>query len=232
MRRLCIVTGLNNEAACLRPHSSADYAVIVAGTDPDEAIGRVRQFANAGCSGLISFGTAGGLIPQHTAGDIVLPESIVSPSAATFKTDAKWRQRLADKLEQAALTTHTGRLAGSCHIVATPSTKRDLHAKTQAVAVDMESHVVAALAHEIGVRFLVVRVITDTAGQAMPHAFKDAISTDGTPLPGRILAGLAARPWELPRAFGVATNFWTGIKVLRRVALLSGAEFGLADLLD
>jgi nucleoside phosphorylase len=57
--------------------------------------------------------------------------------------------------------------------------KRALRAETGALAVDMESHVAARVAARRGLPFAVVRVISDSADEALPPAAQIGMKPDG-----------------------------------------------------
>lgn len=61
-----------------------------------------------------------------------------------------------------------------------PSDKHKLHTFTCAVAVDMESHLVARLADSHGLAFAAVRVIIDPAHRAVPPAALLAMAPGGS----------------------------------------------------
>ena len=92
----------------------------------------------AGCGGLISFGVAGGLAPDLKPGTCVIGSAILDDDAQR-PTDARWAQRLMRIIPGAVY----GPIAGVREPIAHAADKRRLHEQTGALAVDMESHVVA-----------------------------------------------------------------------------------------
>ena len=86
-----------------------------------------------GCSGIISFGIAGGLAPHLAPGDWVVASGVRSGDDL-IATDRPWTQRLLDILPGAVHAEVTGADA----VVVTAIEKRDLHQETGAAAVDME----------------------------------------------------------------------------------------------
>src|SRR5262249_53762759 len=116
-----------------------------------------------GCGGLVSFGVAGGLHPDLQPGDCIVASTVVSDSIL-IPTDRRWSQHLIEAVPGAVL----GVLVGVRAPVATPWAKQILHRETGAIAVDMESHVVASVAARHAIPMVAMRVVTDPAVRALP----------------------------------------------------------------
>jgi len=87
--------------------------------------------------------------------------------------------------------------------VATVAAKAALHARTGAVAVDMESSVVLSFAARAGCPTLVVRGVSDAAGEDVPAELIGLVTEAGKLRPARALALSVTRPSVLPRAFAL-----------------------------
>jgi adenosylhomocysteine nucleosidase len=83
--------------------------------------------------------------------------------------------------------------------------------------VDMESHVVAAVAAAAGLPFLVIRAIADPAGRALPAAALAGLSPDGGTRPWTVLLALARSPGQLIALIRLAGDSAAGIAALGRV---------------
>lgn len=234
MPRLCIITGLQDEADCLvrSDDPEAVIEVIVAGTDLAGAIDQARKFIGRGCDGLISFGVAGGLHPELKAGDLVLADQIVAENGDIQSVHAVWVRTLHELCRNGWIESVTGPIAGTDIVLGTQAKKSVLHQSTKALAVDMESFAAAQLASRTGTRFQAIRAVADVAQQDLPPCLDSVVSADGRPRTKTIIAGLVRSPTEIIDVLKVAKNYRRAIKTLRRVALLSGPEFGLRDLLD
>ena len=178
-----------------------------------------------GCAGLLSFGMAGGLDPGLDPGAVVVPDAVIAPGGGRFEADKAWRERLRAALRQ-TMEVSAAPLVGSDTLVPAPEAKRSLNRDTDAVAVDMESHAVALAAHDGGVPFLALRVIADPAARAVPEWILRGVDAGGAPRPGRLLAGLLFRPWDVGVIIGLAGDSKKALRVLSRVALLAGPRFG------
>jgi len=149
---------------------------------------------------VISAGVCGALAPDLRPGDLVLPESVLGPSAERLNvTPTAYARALA--LGGAA--TRGGTLQTSREVVATAEAKAALFARTGAVAVDMESAPILAHAAKAGCPALVVRAVADAAGETLPPELIDLVTEAGRLRAVRALALTVTRPRVLPRALAL-----------------------------
>jgi hypothetical protein len=110
--------------------------------------------------------------------------------------------------------------------------KRAAHARTGALAVDMESHVAARVARRFGLRFAAARVISDAAGRDLPAAVEVGMTPDGGMALGAVLAALARDPAQLGPLVRTGLEVEAAFRALRRARRLLGPGLGLVDLFD
>ena len=148
---------------------------------------------------VISAGVCGALAPDLRAGDLILPESVLGPAAERLNVTPTAYARAA------ALGTAArhGTLLTTRDVVATPTDKAALHARTGAVAVDMESSLILTFAAGAGCPTLVVRGVSDTAGESVPPELIGLVTEAGKLRPGRVLALGVTRLHVLPRALAL-----------------------------
>ncbi|TDV24723.1 hopanoid-associated phosphorylase [Paraburkholderia caballeronis] len=161
-----------------------------------------------GASGVISFGTAGGLAPDLPPGTLVIADAIDGPFGRVA-TDSAWAGRLAGALGASPLAAKMRR--GVEATVAAPVTgaaaKDALFRSTGgALAVDMESHVAAAAAAAHGVPFAVCRAIVDPAWRSLPSAATAGLRDDGRTAILPVLRELARQPAQLGALLQVAAD--------------------------
>jgi adenosylhomocysteine nucleosidase len=216
--RIGVVVGYSAEVRCL---DCSDLRVACSGADPDQARAVARRFQGEGVAGLVSFGLAGGLAGDLAPGDLLLPETVMLPDGRTVATASAWRGRLGAMLEQAGLPARSAPITGSEEIVATPAAKHALRARTEAVAVDMESHAVAEVADQVGLPFLVLRAVADRSDQVIPRAAQGAIDAQGDVRTLAVLGRLLGRPWEIRGLIALGRSSSRGLASLRRVAVLA-----------
>ena len=141
MRTLIPVLCTSGLAAEARVARAAGFQVIVGGGDPGRTEALVEDAAQqAKC--LVSFGVAGGLAPHLKPGNVIL-------SADVIGDDRRWRdrgfQRSAATLAR-RIGAVSGPVLGSRDILATEEDKAQAWRKTGALAVDLESAIVARAA--------------------------------------------------------------------------------------
>ena len=108
-------------------------------------------------------------------------------------------------------------MTGQDRIAATVEDKRALLRRTGAIAVDMESHVAARVAARHQLPFAAIRIISDTAGEALPPAALVGMASDGGMALGAVLISLARRPAQLPALIRTGRNAGIALRELARV---------------
>ena len=214
--KVIVIAGLAFEA---RIAAGTGLRVICSGNGKDLAA-KISRTITHDCRGLISFGVSGGLAPELEPGTCVIGSSIIS-STGTHATDHLWSKRLVDTLPN----TVYGPLMGVPEPVADPSTKRALYIKTGAVAVDMESHIVAGVAAARGLPMVAIRVVTDPAKRAIPRTAIAAMRHDGTVDVMAMMRSLIKTPGDLTGLLRVALDARAARSTLRKGRLLLGPRF-------
>jgi hopanoid-associated phosphorylase len=174
-----------------------------------------------GAVGIISFGIAGGLAPELSAGDWVVGSGVWAEEAYHL-TDQRWARRLLDALPGAVLA----KIAGADLPIATASDKRRLRDRTGAAAVDMESHIAGRIAAAHKIPFAICRTVIDAAHRDLPPAALVGLRDDGTPDVLAVSRSLVRRPGQLPALARIAVDAWTARQALRLGRSLLGAGLG------
>lgn len=195
-----VVVALPGEArplARLRSLGEADLVgggrLILAGMGAARAAATARRLAAGGVDGLVSWGTAAGLAPGLSPGDLVLAQTVCSQAGDAFQSDPVWREGLRNRLA-GRLVIHDGPLAESRGLLVDRQAKQRVFEASGAVACDMESAAIAAVAAEYGLPLLVVRVIVDDATMVLPPAARAAVSETGALQPLSLARSLIGRP--------------------------------------
>ncbi|MDE2288215.1 MAG: phosphorylase [Burkholderiales bacterium] len=152
-----------------------------------------------GCRGVVSFGTAGGLVDALRPGTWVVARRVLSETEC-FETDEDWSRALCRALPGASY----GDFAGVCAPVTQAAAKRALHEASGALVADMESHIVARLAAQRALPFVVCRVVIDPAERSLPEAALAGLRTDGSTDVWAVLRSLARDPAQLPALLRLA----------------------------
>jgi adenosylhomocysteine nucleosidase len=218
---MIVVVGLAFEA---RIAAGPGIQVICSGDGQGLAVALNRAI-RSGCQGLISFGVAGGLAPNLRPGTCVVGSAILSAKSSRLPTDHSWSQRLLNTIPGAIY----GPLFGVPAPIAEPEAKQALHYRTGAVAVDMESHVVANVAASHSMPMVAIRVITDPAKRALPKSALAAMRPDGTTDIAAMIRSVMRRPRELPALLQTALDARAARATLLRGRQLLGPSLGLPD---
>jgi nucleoside phosphorylase len=136
-------------------------------------------------------------------------------------TDPVWSRKLAEMIPGA----RHGPIFGVNSVVFDPNDKRRLHALTGAVAVDMESHLVARLAASHGLAFAAVRVIIDPAHRTVPPAALLAMTPGGSTDVSAMLWEILARPSQVSLLMRLAADAIAARAALVRLRRAIGPSF-------
>lgn len=216
-KKILCTTGLLAEARIAR---AAGFSTVVGGGDRNRTAALVKTaIRDAHC--LVSFGIAGGLAPHLRAGDVVISTEVLSGDNR-WHAEASFQRRIAGLA--ADIGAAEGPVLGCARIMASTEEKRRTWIETGAVAVDLESDVVARAAESAGLPFLVVRTIADTAYRALPPAALIPLAKNGTPNLTRVLASVARRPLQVTALFGLARETRAALAAL---VLPARALYGL-----
>ncbi|NKJ46369.1 hypothetical protein CIC12_06340 [Burkholderia sp. SG-MS1] len=160
-----------------------------------------------GCSGIVSFGTAGGLAPDLEPGSLIVANAVEGPFGRQ-ETDRQWADRLVAAMMAGPLAgrLQRGLMAAVAAPLVSADDKRALHRSSGALAVDMESHIAGATAAAHSVPFAVCRAIVDPAWRTLPSAATAGLRDDGSTALGPILRELLRQPSQLGGLIQVAVD--------------------------
>jgi hopanoid-associated phosphorylase len=193
MHRLSTVLCTSGLAAEAKIARAAGFPVVIGAGDRERTAALV-EIAVQGANCLMSFGIAGALEPTLRAGDVVISAEVVS-DCGLWRADERFQTHVTDLAR--GIGAFRGAVFGATTILATESDKNRTWRETGAVAVDLESDVVARIASRAGIPFLVARTIADTACRELPPAALIPLSEGGTPNLARVLASLLRRPRQI-----------------------------------
>jgi len=246
-RNVGFICGLQNEARCLTA-AGIDERIAISGAQTARAEEMAKILLSEGAESLVSIGLAGGLDPRLGPGAIIVAERVIAwdsplpsggrrlklgdfarrpinedeevtselePAKAEFVVNLDLRSQLLDVLGG---KTWSGAVVGVDQVVRSQDEKLGLYANTTALACDMESHAVAKAARESDVPFAVLRVVSDPSNRSMPEAVIASVTDTGHVSIGRVLRGVAIRPWEMPEMLSLAFDARIAFSALRCVA--------------
>ncbi|MEY2341349.1 5'-methylthioadenosine nucleosidase [Acidithiobacillus sp. IBUN Pt1247-S3] len=188
----------------------AGHLAVLSGMGSEAAIQAGRMLLAAGADVLLSVGTAGALHADLQAGDLCIPEQILWQEGA-YPVDVAWASGFSARYPQA----RRGNLLSVDRVLVDPQTKA-LHAQA-ALAVDMESGALAALAVAQGRPFFALRVIVDSADSGLPDAVRYGVDALGRPRLPAFLWQLLARPQDLPQLIKLGRQMQKAEATLRHL---------------
>jgi hypothetical protein len=174
----------------------------------------IARAASDGCRGIVSYGLAGGLCPDLRSGDVMIASAVIAPNG-TIRTDDVWSAWLLTAIPTAVY----GPILGIDVPVAAGASRGELRARSGALAVDTESHLIARLATANAMRFVVLRVVIDAAGRNVPPTALACVSGDGATSRWRLSRLLLGRPSDTLDVIKLSADWW-----MARKALLNCAE--------
>ncbi len=219
-----VVAALAAEARALGPAARGGafpvlgngMLLAVSGIGCAAAARAARDLIEAGASALVSWGLAGALDPKLAAGTVCLPDEVLAADGTRFRTALRWRDPLAAVLA-AKRPVAFGTLLTRATAIDSVAAKYETYRATGAAAVDMESAAVAQAAAGRGLPFIAVRVIVDTAADALPRAVISA-SRAGQVHMGRIVLGLLMAPGDVAPLLRLARRYRRAIRSLEAAA--------------
>lgn len=187
--------------------------------------------------GVLSIGFAGGLQPDLATGDIVLANRIqVWPELTVPEgggeegrlviPNARLASLAAAAAQQAGLSQHQGLLLSHKTLVPGTLDKRVLGHYTGALAVDMESYRIGALAAAHRLPFICMRAILDPCDTELDLPLDGLTTPDGAVRPGGAAMAIMRQP-------GLLKSFWALWRLSRltqrRLSVWLDSFFALLD---
>jgi adenosylhomocysteine nucleosidase len=203
---LC-VSGLQVEAKIAQ---AAGFSVVVGAGDGDHTTALVLAAA-AKIDCLVSFGLAGGLAPELRAGTVVVSGEVVS-EGHHWAIEPSIRRQLSQFAR--SIGAIEGLILGASSILATRAEKERAWATTGALAVDLESEIVARTATALGIPFIVLRSIADCARRDLPPASLVPLTADGKPDLLKVFSAVLRRPLQIGAMIGLARETAVALSAL------------------
>lgn len=135
---------------------------------------------------VISVGLSGGLAEKTVVGDIVVANEVSLATEGSSLTVGMQME------EQPGV--HVGKLTTTNQIVRLVTEKRELHERTGALAVDMESYHVAQICADRQKPFAAIRAISDDLSADLPPEILGIMGPKGTVRAGAVFGALLNRP--------------------------------------
>lgn len=233
LQRVGIVTALAPEARALARRSLAPGRVVrlddgaavwLGGMGPLAARDAAQALVDAGATALAVFGVAGALAPHLRSGTLLCPDRVVDACGRHYLPSSAWRISLQRRWHDAGVQVQMdGCLLSAPEPLLDAISKTLMRSSNDAIAVDMESAGVAAVAEERGLPFVVLRAIVDERDDAVPGELQAGIDAWGRLRPWAMLATLARHPNLLPALPRLAARMHKATTALRAAARATGS---------
>lgn len=224
-----IVVALPEELATLTSQKVAkggylmlnnQLVVAYSGAGAVNANNAAQLLVEQGATRLVSWGCAGALSEELKPGDLVLADKL-KDADGNFVDDVYVSSSLHDVINNylpKKTSVYTGILVESRDIIALSVIKKQLHASTGAIAVDMESIAIAKVAKQHRLSFLALRVIVDPASMNLPEAINQSLNAQGVIELPKLLLFIARHPLQIPGLMRLGRHFNAAKKTLRALA--------------
>lgn len=210
-----VVAALPAEARWLR---ASALAVRVGGVGAEHARRAARSLIADGAQALISWGTAAALAPTLSVGTLVLADRVIGETVPLVP-DLAWTARVAESLRDVAgVSVVRGTMACPADVLRNARDKHALADRSGAIAADMESAAIGAVAREAGAPWIVVRVVSDAADTVVPSSVVDAIDEKGALSWARLFGALLRKPTDIAAFPALARGMRLSGETMRRVA--------------
>lgn len=196
-------------------------SIQLSGIGPRRASRAAESLLDRGARALLSWGIAGALADTLQPGSLVLPKRVLTSTGDAYDVDIDWRARVATCLQD-EVASNEGPLVQSATVVADVAEKAQLFERLGAVAVDMESVAVAAVATRAHVPFIVIRAVADAAHTTIPQEVLGAVDAHGEWRLPALAVLLLRRPRVLADCVRLLRDSRAAYATLTQVAKLAG----------
>ncbi len=235
MIRLGVVAALDGESRTLIRSSlgppqemnaaqACDMRVALAGIGASRARAAGEDLLTRGATALMSWGVAAALDRALAPGNLLVPGVILDADLRPYTVDKAWHGWLCERLAN-RFVIHVDPLIESRTVLATRAQKRALMLRSGAMAADMESAALAALASEAQVPFVAIRAVSDTSVARVPTWLGGVIDNGGHVCIGAVIRQVLARPLDWAAVSRLALGFRAARATLTDVASLADGRF-------
>jgi adenosylhomocysteine nucleosidase len=206
------IAALARECTSLRRQlpRTGRWHVVQSGPGAVRAAAAAGRAIDAGAGLLISWGLAGGLSANVAPGTVVLAKRVLVEGETPLPVDTIWHSRLAALADE--LAVDYGDVLTVAEPLESPAAKRAAAASSNAVAVEMESAGIAAVAARARVPFVALRVVVDGVDDALPTGAQQWLDEQGRTRASAVLRAVVdARQWRTLLNLGARYRVASGV---------------------
>ena len=188
------VCGMQSEVAILRralKGTVVEQRILCFGPGQQKAWKTAEELVARGCSTLVSFGIAGGLLASVKSGDLVVATEVRTEDGKLYicATD------LTGWLAEQTAANNVGPVLSVTAAISRPDQKQSA-GQGGCIAVDMESAAVAEVAERESLPFACIRAIADERGDSIPSVAFDGLDAEGNRRILPVIKGLLQHPGQ------------------------------------
>jgi len=223
---LAIVAAMPEEVAPLRARLDrgrlAGHPVDIAITGDGARNARAGAEAllrRGGFQSLLVLGVSGALTPDLASGDLIVAARVRDEEGRAHDAPAAQVTAVAQATGgRPALVLSARKIADTLDEKTRLARAAAAEADGRPAVVDLESAAYVAAAEQAGIPWLILRAISDTAGEALPAILNRSADASGSVNRGRVLRGLFSDPGALPQLLALRKRVGHCSEVLARAA--------------
>ena len=211
-----IITALSSEARCLTDKNckpgiatqvSSTALVVLSGMGLEHVENAIEVLRSSNVELLVSFGTAAALDPGLKSGDVVLPANVILANKQSLNIASTYRERILQDLQHYPFNVHTGDMCESKAVIGNPAEKLELFNLHSAIALDMESGIIASAAAALQLPMIVLRIVVDEADTSIPHEVLECCDEYGNARPLLLALAVLKKPRLLRRLITLGKHY-------------------------
>ncbi len=223
---IAIVAAMPEEVAPLRARLQAgrldghEIEIAVTGDGARNArAGAEALLARRPVGALLVLGVSGALTPALATADLVVGARVRDEEGRAHDAAGAQVARLAQATGgRPALVMSARKIADTLEEKTRLARLAALEADGRPAVVDLESAAYVAAAQQAGVPWIVLRAVSDTAGEALPAILNRSADASGSVNRGRVLRGLFTDPGALPHLLALRKRVAQCAEVLAHAA--------------
>lgn len=219
--RLVLIVPLAVERQCLSGVEATQFgaavSVLQSGQGAQNAANAARTAIDRGATALLSIGVAGGLSQETAVGDVVVPDAVVEATRGTrIECAPAWAAAIRDVLAPLR-GIHAGCLLSVPEVIGNSAARQAAADAYGAIACDMESAAIAAVAADAQVDFATLRVISDAFRDELPEDIAEWVDSKGNARISPVLSAIMT-PARWRSLYSMAARFRLAQRRLRRLS--------------
>jgi adenosylhomocysteine nucleosidase len=224
--RIAIVAAMPEEIAPLRARldrgrlGGQEVEIVVTGDGARNArAGANRTLASGGVQALVVLGVSGALTPALATADLIVGARVKDEEGRAYAAAPGQVAAIAQATGgRPALVMSARKIADTVEEKMRLARLAEVEVDGRTAVVDLESAAYVAAAEEARVPWVVLRAVSDVAGEALPAILNRSADSSGSVNRGRVLRGLFSDPGALPHLLALRKRVNQCADVLARAA--------------